>query len=171
MRGPALKTVQDEKKIMANPNAAIREAYSYRTDPAVPEFSDDRPILIFDGVCVLCSRSANFILRHDKQDTFRLLAAQTPVGQAIYKHYNLNPTDFETMILLADGRPWLKSESIIRTAALLGFPWSCAKILRIIPRALRDRGYEWIARNRFKIFGRRETCYLPTIEARGRFLQ
>jgi predicted DCC family thiol-disulfide oxidoreductase YuxK len=156
---------------MATSEAPIREAFSYRTDPAVPEFSDDRPILIFDGVCVLCSRSVNFVLRHDKRDRFRLLAAQTPIGQAIYKHYSLNPTDFETIILLFGGKPWLKSESVIQTAMLLGFPWSCARILRIFPRALRDRVYEWIARNRFRIFGRRETCYLPTAETRARFLQ
>ncbi len=135
------------------------------------EIPDDRPILIFDGGCVLCSRSANFVLRHDNHDAFRLLAAQSPIGQALYKHYGLNHVDFDTMILLEGGRPWFKSESAIRTAERLGFPWSSAKLLRIFPRPLRDRIYENIARNRFRIFGKREVCYLPTPENRRRFLQ
>lgn len=145
--------------------------YSYRDDPAVPKFPDDQPVLIFDGVCVLCSHSASFVLRHDKNDMFQLLAAQSPIAQAIYRHYGLNPTDFDTMILLSDGRLWLKSESAIHTAERLGFPWSSAKLLRIIPLSLRDRFYDWVARNRFRIFGRRESCYVPSAENRHRFLQ
>jgi predicted DCC family thiol-disulfide oxidoreductase YuxK len=152
-------------------DAPPHEPYSYRNDPAVPKFPDDRPILIFDGVCVLCSRSANLVIRHDKNDKFRLLAAQSPIGQALYKHYGLNHTDFDTMILLSDGLPWFKSESVIRTAESLGFPWSSAKLLRIFPRLIRDRFYAWVARNRFRIFGKHEACYLPSAEKRSRFLQ
>src|ERR1700722_14856084 len=91
-----------------------REAYSYRSDPAVPAFPDDRPIIIFDGKCVFCSVFARFILRHDRTRRFRLLAAQTPIGAALYQHYGPPTADYETNILLANGRAWFKSEASIR---------------------------------------------------------
>jgi hypothetical protein len=84
--------------------------YSWRDDPSVPAFADDRPTLIFDGHCVLCSSFAQFILRHDRERRFRLLAAQTPLGAALYRHLGLLPTEYETNILLEDGRAWFKSE-------------------------------------------------------------
>lgn len=144
--------------------------YSYRDDSAVPKFADDRPVIIFDGHCVLCSRSAQFVMRHDKRGIYRLLAAQTPLGSALYVHYGLDPRDYESMILIADGVPALKSEAIIRIARGLGTPWSLAVVLRVLPRALRDWLYDVLARNRFRIFGRRDMCYLPDPRDADRFL-
>jgi len=148
----------------------MRAPYSYRQDPAVPPFADDRPVIIFDGYCVLCSRSAQFVLRHDADGAFRMLAAQSPLGHALYVHYSLDPTDYETMILIADGVASLKSEAAIRIAQGLGLPWSLAGIFRIVPRVLRDAVYVWVARNRLRWFGRRETCYLPDPKFADRFL-
>src|SRR5581483_3660561 len=91
-----------------------RPAYSYRMDPNVPTFPDDRPILIFDGHCALCSGFVQFILRRDRAGRFRFLSAQSTVGQALYRHYELDPNIFETNILLENGRPWLKSEGTLR---------------------------------------------------------
>jgi len=144
--------------------------YSYRDDPAVPKFADDRPIIIFDGHCVLCSRSAQSVLRHDKRGAYRLLAAQTPLGHALYVHFGLDPDDYESMILIADGVPTFKSEAGIRIAQGLGMPWSLAAIVRVLPRALRDRLYDVLARNRFRMFGRRDTCFLPEPRWADRFL-
>src|ERR1700730_2973718 len=104
----------------------MREPYSYRQDATVPHFPDDRPIIIFDGHCVLCSGWANFVLRHDRAGKYRLLAAQSPLGRALYIHLGLDPDDYQTSILLADGVAWLKSEGSIRMAEGLGFPWSTA---------------------------------------------
>ena len=148
----------------------MRAPYTYRGDPAVPKFADDRPVIIFDGHCVLCSRSAQFVLRHDGRNTFRLLAAQTPLGHALYVHYGLDPLDYESMILIADGVPAFKSEAVIRIAQGLGPPWSLAAILRVVPRAWRDRLYDVLARNRFRLFGRRDTCYRPGPRDADRFL-
>ncbi len=78
--------------------------YSYRDDPAVPRSADDKPAIIFDGNCVLCSNSAQFVMRHDEVGAFRLMAAQSPLGEALYRHYGLQVTDYETMILIADRR-------------------------------------------------------------------
>ena len=88
----------------------MRHAFSYRQDPTVPAFPDDRPIIIFDGHCVLCSSRANFVLRHDPLGKYRLLAAQSPLGGALYVHLGLDPDDYQTNILLAGGVAWLKSE-------------------------------------------------------------
>jgi predicted DCC family thiol-disulfide oxidoreductase YuxK len=147
-----------------------REAFSYRADPAVPAFPDDRPILIFDGKCVLCSTFVQFILRRDRRHQFRLMTAQSPLGIALYRHYRLNPADYETNILIEHGRAWLKSEGSIRVFERLGFPWSIMSITRILPRPVRDWLYEIIARNRLRWFGAREACYLPDPVDTDRFL-
>lgn len=148
----------------------MHTAYSYGADPAIPAFADDRPIIIFDGFCALCSGWVNFILRHDRRKLFRFLPAQSPLGQALYVHYGLDPQDYETNILLMDGHAYLKSEGSIRMAEGLGAPWSFVSILRFLPLPLRDRLYEALARNRFRIFGRRDTCYLPAPAHDDRFL-
>ena len=135
--------------------------YSYRDDPAVPQFADDKPVIIFDGLCALCSGSAAFVLRHDGKAVFRLLPAQSPLGHALYRHYGLDPQNYETMILIQDGVAWLKSEGAIRIARGLGFPWSLAAIVRVVPLAWRDRLYMLIARNRIRWFGARTSCYRP----------
>jgi predicted DCC family thiol-disulfide oxidoreductase YuxK len=147
-----------------------REAFSYRSDAAVPAFPDDRPILIFDGHCVLCSRFARFILRTDRRRRFRLMAAQSPIGVALYRHFRLDPTDYETNILIEDGRAWFKSEGSIRVFERLGWPWSLMSAARALPRSLRDRLYEVVARNRLRWFGARQTCYLPEPSEADRFI-
>jgi predicted DCC family thiol-disulfide oxidoreductase YuxK len=148
----------------------MREAYSYRQDAAVPRFSDDRPIIIFDGHCALCSGWARFVLRHDLRRLYRLLPAQTPLGRALYAHYGLDPEDYETNILIADGIAWLKSEGSIRMAECLGWPWSLARLLRVLPLELRDRLYQSVARNRLRLFGRRSVCYRGEPGLEDRFL-
>lgn len=148
-----------------------RDAFSYRVDPTVPAFPDDRPIIVFDGNCVLCSRFAQFILRTDRKHRFRLMAAQTPVGAALYGHFGLDPADYETNILIEDGRAWLKSEGSIRIFERLGLPWSLMSAGRLLPRSVRDRLYELVARNRLRWFGVRQTCYLTDPTQADRFIQ
>jgi predicted DCC family thiol-disulfide oxidoreductase YuxK len=144
--------------------------YSYRADPAVPPFPDDRPIIVFDGYCALCSGWARFVLRHDPEARYRLLPAQTPLGRAIYVHYGLNPEDYETNILISEGLAWFKSEGSIRMAEGMGPPWSIAGLFRVVPVDVRDRLYEFVARNRLRIFGRRNTCYRAEQPYEDRFL-
>ena len=144
--------------------------YSYRDDASVPDFPDDRPIIVFDGHCVLCSGWAQFVIKRDRKARFRLLAAQTPLGAALYEHYGLDATDYETNILIENGIAWFKSESTIRILIGLGLPYSLVRILRVCPLSLRDRGYNVIARNRFGLFGRSESCFRPTPDIQERFL-
>jgi predicted DCC family thiol-disulfide oxidoreductase YuxK len=148
-----------------------RAAYSWRSDPAVPPFPDDRPVVIFDGNCVFCSAFAQFILRHDRRRRFRLTAAQTPLGTALFSHFGLDPTDYETSALLEEGRVWLKSDGILRIVAGLGFPWSLAALGLLVPQPIRDWAYQVFARHRLRWFGVRETCYVPRPDEADRFIQ
>lgn len=146
------------------------EAFSYRRDPAVPAFADDKAIVIFDGKCVMCSHFAQMIIRRDRARRFRLLAAQSPLGDALYRHYGLDPVAYETNVLIEDGRAWFKSEASIRILSRLGLPWSIAVLGRVLPLGLRDRLYNVIARNRLRWFGVRDVCYAPHAEDVDRFL-
>ena len=148
----------------------IREPFSYRNDPAVPPFADDHPIIIFDGMCVLCSSFAQFVIRTDGKRCFRLLAAQSPIGAAPYSHFGLDPVNYETNILLQDGRIWIKSEGTIRMLEQFGFPWSLLVIGRLLPRGVRDRLYDIVGRNRLRWFGVRKTCFLPDPSQADRFV-
>jgi predicted DCC family thiol-disulfide oxidoreductase YuxK len=143
---------------------------SYRDDPSVPAFPGDRPIILFDGHCALCSGWVSFVLRHDRAAVFRLLPAQTALGTALYRHYGLDPRDYETNILIEDGRAFFKSESAIRMLERLGAPWSAARVLRIIPVAWRDFLYDIVARNRLRWFGRRDQCLISAPRYEDRFL-
>ena len=84
--------------------------YEYRADPAVPRFADDHPVIVFDGKCVLCSSFAQFILQQDRHARFRLLAAQSELGSALYRHFGLDPVKYETYVLLQDGKAYFRSK-------------------------------------------------------------
>ena len=103
-------------------------SFSYRDDPGIPSFPDDRPIIIFDGHCVMCSGFARLVLRHDREARFRLLPAQTALGQALYRHYGLDPFDYETNVLIEGGEVSFKSEASLRIAERLGWPWRLVSV-------------------------------------------
>ena len=147
-----------------------RAPFEYRTDPDIPHFPDDHPIIVFDGKCVLCSRFAQFVLRRDRDAKFRLLAAQSPLGQALYRHFDLDPVTYETYILLKDGVAYFRSEAAIRILEALGMPWRLASLGRVCPLLLRDRLYDFVARNRLRWFGARPACYIPDAADADRFL-
>jgi predicted DCC family thiol-disulfide oxidoreductase YuxK len=135
--------------------------FSWRSDPDVPAFEDDRPLIVFDGECVLCSANARFVLRRDRRRRFRLTTAQSPLGAALYRHFGLRADEEGTILVLRDGRLLTDSEAAIAIPAGLGWPWRAAASLKIVPRTLRDPVYRWVARNRFRWFGRRDQCWVP----------
>jgi predicted DCC family thiol-disulfide oxidoreductase YuxK len=122
----------------------------------------DKPLIVFDGMCVLCSANARFVLRHDRRRRFRLTTAQGPLGEALYRHFGLSTGDYETMLVVDKGRLLTESEAAIAIARGLGWPWKAAAAARIVPRRVRDALYRLVARNRFRLFGRRETCWAPS---------
>ncbi|MEJ8309761.1 thiol-disulfide oxidoreductase DCC family protein [Agrobacterium larrymoorei] len=146
-------------------------AYSYRDDPSVPDFPDDRPLIIFDGECGFCSRDVDFVLRHDKKGLFRFTPAQSPLGTALMRHYGFRTDDYETSLLIESGVAHIYSESVLRVVELLGGTMGMtATFMRLVPRFIRDAVYRVVARNRMKIAGRRQTCRAPSPEERERFL-
>jgi predicted DCC family thiol-disulfide oxidoreductase YuxK len=157
-------------ELSVRPEPETRDPYSYRSDPAVAAFPDDRPIIIYDGKCRMCSGFVRFILKHDTRNCFCFIAAQSQLGAALYRHYGLDAVNYETNILLENGRPWLKSEGSIRMFQHLGLPWSLLAVGRLLPRVIRDRLYELIARNRLRWFGVRQACYLLEPGQESRFL-
>jgi predicted DCC family thiol-disulfide oxidoreductase YuxK len=144
--------------------------YSYRADPSVPRFADDKAVLVFDGVCVLCSGFARFILKRDKRFTFRLVTAQSPLGHALLRHYGLATDDFETNLVLADGRAYAKLDTVAIAGERLGGPWRLLSLFRLLPRPVGDWLYDRVARNRYALFGRAEACMMPPPEWRDRFI-
>jgi predicted DCC family thiol-disulfide oxidoreductase YuxK len=144
--------------------------YDYRRDSAVPAFDDATPVVIFDGKCVLCSGFVQFILRNDRRGRMRFLAAQTPLGEALYAHLGLRTGNYETYVLLENGCARVKSDAALRIFALLGLPWSVLCAGRIAPCSARDAFYDWVARNRLRWFGARASCYMPTTAERERFI-
>ena len=148
----------------------MRPPYASRHDPSVPPFADDKPIIIFDGYCALLRLGVVCAARTTAPERIGCSPRNRPLGRALYVHYGLDPQDYETNILIAGGVAWFKSESSIRMAEGLGFPWSLAAVFRVLPMAWRDRLYETVARNRLRWFGKRESCYRPDPRFADRFI-
>ena len=146
----------------------LHPLHSYRGDPAVPSFPDDKPLFVFDGVCVLCSGGARWLMRHDKRGVFRFAPAQSPLGQALYRHYGIALD--ETYLLIDGGVAYGKSSGYLRMARLLGGVWRATAFFGIIPRAARDRAYDFVARHRYRWFGKTGYCELIPESLRARLL-
>jgi predicted DCC family thiol-disulfide oxidoreductase YuxK len=150
----------------------IAEPYSYRTDPAVPEFDDSAAVIVFDGLCVLCLSGVQFMLARDPEGSTRFAAIQEPVPRALYRHYGLDADRFDTFMVLADGVPHVKWQGVLAAGRTMPPPWRwLAGIGPLIPNAIGDRIYDWVQRNRIGWFGSRDTCFMPTPELRRRMLE
>lgn len=149
----------------------VRETYSYRSDPAVPVFDDAAPLIIFDGLCVLCSGGVQWMLALDPKGSTRFAAIQEAIPQALYRHYQLDAERFDTFMVLAKGVPHLKWAGVLAAAGTLPAPWRwLALALRIVPGVIGDKLYDLVQRNRIGWFGSREACLIPTEAERRRFL-
>jgi len=144
--------------------------HSYRDDPQVPRFPDDKGLIVFDGVCVLCTGSARFVLERDNDFAFRLTTAQSPLGQALFRHYGLDAETFETNLVLIDGRAYAKLDSVAVACQRLGGVWRLLSVLRLLPRPVADWLYDRIATNRYALFGRTHRCMIPEPQWRARFI-
>lgn len=127
-------------------------------------------ILIFDGVCNLCQSSVNFVIRHDKNGRFQFTSAQSQTGIALQKQHHLNALDSETVVLIKDGIAYTKSDAAIEIAKNLNGGWKLLSVVKIMPKAVRDWGYQKIAANRYNWFGKKDSCMVPSPAIRSRFL-
>ena len=130
----------------------------------------EKPVILFDGVCNFCNGAVNFVLKQDKKGIFNFAALQSAAGQKLLQQYNLSMKDFDSFVLIENGKVYKKSTASLRVMNQLPWYWKEAQILRIVPRFLRDAIYDFIAKNRYKWFGKKEQCMIPTPEMRSRFL-
>jgi predicted DCC family thiol-disulfide oxidoreductase YuxK len=146
-------------------------AYTYRADPTVPKFDDSRPVIVFDGVCVLCNGFARFLAKRDTDGLFRFTHAQSALGQGLFRHYGLNPVEYETNLLIMDGRAYGKLKAFSQIARRLGLPCSLiGHAMRSIPGIIGDPLYNLIAHNRYRLFGQYDACALADASWRERMI-
>ena len=129
-----------------------------------------KSVLLFDGVCNLCNSSVQFVLKRDKRKYFKFAALQSDVGQELLKQFDLPTNDFTSFVLIEGDKIYLKSTAALQVAKRLGGGWSFLFLFIIIPSPIRDFLYNLIAKNRYKMFGKRESCMLPTPDFKERFL-
>jgi predicted DCC family thiol-disulfide oxidoreductase YuxK len=130
----------------------------------------DHPTLLFDGVCNLCNASVQWVLLRDQKGVFRFTALQSETGQQLLKRAGLSHESFNTVVLVADNQIYTQSDAVLEITRRLGGFWSLLYVFKIIPRFIRNAVYNWVARNRYRWFGRSESCMLPRPEWKGRFV-
>jgi len=132
--------------------------------------SKSEAIILFDGVCNFCSGSVMFIIRRDPKGFFRFAALQTEAGERIMEQYGIGPDRPESIILVEQDRVFYRSTAALRIARRLRHGWPLFYAFIIVPPVIRDFFYNIIARNRYRWFGKREACFVPTDEIRKRFV-
>ncbi|MHC5023232.1 MAG: thiol-disulfide oxidoreductase DCC family protein [Planctomycetota bacterium] len=132
--------------------------------------SDHGPIILFDGVCNLCNRSVQFVIRRDHGPAFRFATLQSERGRGLMTARGLDPDSLESMVLIEDDRAFTRSDAALRIARRLARPWRWLWAFRVVPRGARDFIYGLVARHRYRWFGRRDACMVPSDDLRDRFL-
>jgi predicted DCC family thiol-disulfide oxidoreductase YuxK len=129
------------------------------------------PVILFDGVCNLCNRAVQFIIKRDKKKQFLFASLQSKAGSELLKKFNLSPNDFNSFVLADGDKVYTRSTAALRVAKRLSGGWKLLYGLMIFPRFLRNAVYNIIAKNRYKWFGKRNECMIPTPELKERFLE
>lgn len=128
------------------------------------------PVLLFDGVCNLCDASVQRVIKADQQGVFRFASLQSEAAQEILAGANLGDHQLKSVVLSHQGQLYTHSDAILETARLLGGAWSLFYAFKVVPKFIRDGIYNWIARNRYRWFGKKDQCMIPTPELKSRFL-
>jgi predicted DCC family thiol-disulfide oxidoreductase YuxK len=140
----------------------------------IAAFNEDliyHPIVLFDGVCNLCNGFVDFILRRDTHGVFRFASLQSAIGREFTTSCQNNLWGMGSVVLVEEGKCYVKSTAALRIIRRLQFPWFLGYVFIIFPKVWRDIVYDTIARNRYRWFGKRDTCRLPTAVERARFLE
>jgi len=128
-------------------------------------------VILFDGVCKLCNTWSQFIIKVDTQQRFKLCSVQSPEGQSILRHFEMPTDHFDTMLYVEGNQCFDKSDAFLNVITKLRMPWCLLYLFKIIPRGLRNWFYDRIALNRYNLFGKYDSCMLPTKENENRFLK
>ena len=132
--------------------------------------SDHQPILLFDGVCNVCNASVQFMLKHERGPAVRFASLQSAMGKELIAKHGLSG-DINTVVVIDGDRVFTRSSAIVQAMRHLRGVWpALAWLMWIVPKPLRDVGYVLFARNRYRLFGKRDECMVPTPELRARFL-
>lgn len=132
--------------------------------------SNHSKIIFFDGLCNLCQHSVQFILTHDKKSVFSFLSLQSKMAEQLLEENNTDPSGWNSFILMEGGMIYTRSTAALRVARQLSGIWPLLYVFIIVPPFLRDSIYDWIARNRYRWFGKKESCWMPREEWKRRFL-
>ena len=131
----------------------------------------NKKIILFDGVCNLCDSAVQFIIKHDKKDVFRFVALQSELGQDILKYICIADKNIDSIILYEPGIAYYyKSQAALEIAKILGGFFHLGTVFRIIPTGISNQLYDYIAKNRYKWYGKKESCMIPTLELKSKFL-
>lgn len=129
------------------------------------------PIILFDGVCNLCTGTVQFVIKHDPKHQFRFSSLQSEFGQQVMKEFNLPTAELGSFILLEEGKIYTKSSGALRVTKKLNGAWPFLYVFNIVPPFIRNSVYNWIAKNRYKWFGKKEECWIPTPELNILFIE
>ena len=127
-------------------------------------------IVLFDGVCNFCNSSVNFIIRHDKKERYKFAALQSDLGKMLSEKHGIDQSKIDSIILIDNGNVFVKSSAILRITKNLNYLYPLLFGFIIIPKFIRDGVYDFIARNRYKWFGKKEACMIPSPEIKKRFI-
>jgi predicted DCC family thiol-disulfide oxidoreductase YuxK len=132
---------------------------------------DGEKIVLYDGVCNLCDAAVRFVLERDSRETLRFAALQGNFARALLARHGIPaPAEPESILLFENGRVFSRSDAALRIARHLDFPWKLAAVFLLFPRRLRDFVYAWVARNRYRWFGKNDACLLPSPKWKDRFI-
>jgi predicted DCC family thiol-disulfide oxidoreductase YuxK len=130
----------------------------------------DGPVLLFDGVCNLCTGAVQFVVERDRHERIRFASLQSELGSVVRERLDLPPDELDTVVLVEDGGAYTRSAAVIRVCELLGGRYRLATLGWLLPRHIRDRLYDIVAEHRYGWFGRTDQCMVPTPELRSRFV-
>lgn len=133
-------------------------------------WNGEDPLIVFDGVCVLCSRFIHWVLAYDHEKQFLFTTAQSSLGQALYQYFELNTQEFETNLVIVDGQVKMRMQAFFLVCQTLGYPWRLFCVLDVLPNLVLDWVYERIKQNRYAVFGKREACMVLGPDIQDRFI-
>jgi predicted DCC family thiol-disulfide oxidoreductase YuxK len=132
--------------------------------------SEEKPILLFDGICHLCAGSVQFVIKRDPLQRFRFARLQSPTAQKLLVKHNITDFNLDSVVLIHNGRAYRKSRAALRTLLLLNRAWPLLGAFLLIPSVIADPIYDYIGRHRYRWFGRMDTCWVPATDHYWRFL-
>lgn len=129
-----------------------------------------RHVVVFDGMCNLCAHSVAFILVHERDNVIQFAASQSAAGRELLREFGFEAENLATFVFIEDGKAHVRSDAALEVARHLRLPWRLLRVLRLMPRPFRDSIYGFLAKNRFRWFGKRESCVVASPEQRSRFI-